>query len=255
MDVFALRDAVVADYERFSRSFTRIAAADIRGVVDTAYAGGRFWPAPLVQLNPNFVSGGRIDRLVAEGLLHRECEAIFRGGKTKDGAVGTPLRLHRHQEEAIRVAKRGESYVLTTGTGSGKSLSYFIPIIDDVLRRRDAGERSGSVTAIIVYPMNALCNSQMEELEKFLNFGYADGRQPVRFARYTGQESQEERRRIAEAPPDILLTNDVMLELLMTRFDRRPPVPDRRGRLPPDRRGTHGLVPQAPGHLKRRLCV
>ena len=67
--------------------------------------------------------------------------------------------------------------------------------------------------------MNALCNSQMEELEKFLKAGYAGGRGPVTFERYTGQESQEDRERIATNPPDILLTNYAMLELLMTRVD------------------------------------
>jgi ATP-dependent helicase YprA (DUF1998 family) len=37
--------------------------------------------------------------------------------------------------------------------------------------------------------------------------------------RYTGQESQEDRQRIADAPPDILLTNFMMAELLLTRQD------------------------------------
>ena len=53
---------------------------------------------------------------------------------------------------------------LTTGTGSGKSLAYIVPIVDRVLR-----EGSGKgVQAIVVYPMNALANSQVEELSKFL---------------------------------------------------------------------------------------
>jgi ATP-dependent helicase YprA (DUF1998 family) len=59
----------------------------------------------------------------------------------------------------------------------------------------------------------------MEELEKFLKAGYPVGRAPVTFERYTVQESQEERERIAANPPDILLTNYAMLELLMTRVD------------------------------------
>ena len=70
--------------------------------------------------------------------------------------------------------------------------------------------------------MNALCNSQLEELQKFLTYGYGVGKEPVTYARYTGQESQDERQQIAEHPPDILLTNYVMLELIMTRQD----VPD-----------------------------
>jgi ATP-dependent helicase YprA (DUF1998 family) len=43
------------------------------------------------------------------------------------------------------------------------------------------------VKAIIVYPMNALANSQQHELTKFLKHGYPDGGEPVTFRRYTGQ--------------------------------------------------------------------
>ncbi len=67
MDVFAFRDKLIAEYERFSRSFTRIRAADILKAVNEGYAGGRFWPAPIILLNPNFVTGKSIDDLVAEG--------------------------------------------------------------------------------------------------------------------------------------------------------------------------------------------
>lgn len=222
MDVFTFRDKIVAEYQRFTRSFVTIRAADIAAHVDREYEAERFWPAPMVQLNPAFVPGGDIGAFVAEGLLHPECERIFRAGKTEDGAPGSPLVLHRHQEDAIRIARRRESYVLTTGTGSGKSLSYFVPIVDDVLRRKAAGG-AGGITAIVVYPMNALCNSQMEELEKYLRLGYPKGGEPVRFARYTGQESAEDRKALAADPPDILLTNYVMLELLLTRHSSPDP--------------------------------
>ena len=66
--------------------------------------------------------------------------------------------------------------------------------------------------------MNALANSQLEELDKFLH-GYAPGRQPFTVARYTGQESTSERERIKNNPPDILLTNFMMLELILTRHE------------------------------------
>ena len=217
MDVFDFRDQLVSEYERFSRSFTEIQAEDIRQAVDKAYEGGRYWPSPMIQLNPNFEPGGSINELVTGGVLDPECARVFRIGKT-DRAPGKELVLYRHQVDAIKAAQRRRNYVLTTGTGSGKSLGYFIPIIDDVLRRRRAGEKPGGITAIVVYPMNALCNSQLEELEKFLHWGYGEGNEPVTFARYTGQESEEDRARIAAQPPDILLTNYVMLELMMTRF-------------------------------------
>ena len=222
MDVFGFRDSVIEEYQRFTRSFVRIRSADIKSYVDAAYSGERFWPAPMVGLNPAFVPAGDIGHFVQEGLLHPECERIFRHGKTADGAIGSPLTLHQHQAEAIRIAKRRESYVLTTGTGSGKSLSYFVPIVDDVLRRKAAGQAT-ALSAIVVYPMNALCNSQLEELQKYLCLGYPEGREPVTFARYTGQENEEARQRLAASPPDILLTNYVMLELMLTRHS--PPDP------------------------------
>jgi very-short-patch-repair endonuclease len=217
VNVFEFRNRVIEDYQRFSRSFTRIRAEDVREAVEREYKAGRFWPAPLIQLNPNYVPGGTVDELVDTGLLNSECARIFRI-KSSEDPFGKPMTLHKHQVDAIRIAQRRESYVVTTGTGSGKSLSYFIPIVDDVLRRKRTGEALNKITAIVVYPMNALCNSQLEELDKFLRLGYGEGNEPVTFARYTGQESEQERERIAKNPPDILLTNYVMLELLMTRF-------------------------------------
>ncbi len=80
---------------------------------------------------------------------------------------------------------------MTTGTGSGKSLAYIVPIVDRVLRERDRDPGApGSVMAIVVYPMNALANSQRHELERFLTDGYGWGKEPVSFARCTGQESE-----------------------------------------------------------------
>jgi superfamily II DNA/RNA helicase len=181
------------------------------------------WPDPWLSLNPSFETGGTIPELVTEGLLEAECERIFRVKEAPTDPGTRPLTLHRHQREAIETARSGKSYVLTTGTGSGKSLAYIVPIVDSVLRERAAngGQRTPGVKAIIVYPMNALANSQRHELEKFLRYGYPTGEEPVTFARYTGQESSDDRRAILADPPDILLTNYVMLELVLTRPDER----------------------------------
>ncbi len=119
-----------------------------------------------------------------------------------------PLRLYRHQIEGIHAARAGDNYVLPTGTGSGKSLSYIVPIVDHVLRTRGQGRRG--IQAIVVYPMNALANSQLEELRKYIELGF--DRPLVRFARYTGQESHERREQILADPPDILLTNRPLLQ-------------------------------------------
>jgi ATP-dependent helicase YprA (DUF1998 family)/very-short-patch-repair endonuclease len=217
MDVFDLRGRLVEDYARYTRSFIKIADERIDKKVADALAAGALWPEPLLQLNPTFLPGGTIDDLVKDGTLDSECSRIFRVEKTATDTVGKTLTLHTHQVEAIRQAKAGKSYVLTSGTGSGKSLTYIVPAVDHVLRR---GSGRG-IQAIVVYPMNALANSQAEELRKFLEVGYPEGQPPVRFARYTGQEKGEEREAIRNNPPDILLTNYMMLELLLTRSEDR----------------------------------
>lgn len=217
MDVFLLRNRLVEDYGRYTRSFIKIADPRIKAKVDGALDDGALWPEPLLQLNPTFLPGGTIDDLVDDATLHPECRKIFRIDKSDADLTGKPLQLHTHQTEAIRKAKEGRSYVLTSGTGSGKSLTYIVPVVDHVLRR---GSGQG-IQAIVVYPMNALANSQAEELRKFLQKGYGPGRVPVTFKRYTGQEKGDEREAIRSNPPDILLTNYMMLELLLTRREDR----------------------------------
>jgi hypothetical protein len=217
MDVFKLREELIAAYRDYATSFMRIRDQRITAHVNTALDESRLWPHPQVGLNPSFHPGGTVEDLVANGLLHPRSSAIFRAGKSASDAMGRPMTLHQHQVDAIRAARDGRSYVLTTGTGSGKSLGYIIPIVDHVLRHGSGG----GVTAVVVYPMNALANSQAEELAKFLDHGPWTT-PPVTYARYTGQEGEERRQEILNSPPDIILTNYVMLELILTRYrDRR----------------------------------
>jgi len=215
MDVFDLDRRVVGEYSDFARSFTKMRSADIRARIDEQYSSDRFWPEPILQLNPHFQVGASVSDLVAGGLLHADTAKFFRQPGPTSGEAGPPFDLYKHQVEAIQRAASGASYVVTTGTGSGKSMCFFIPIIDKILRERATGSRRRT-RAIVIYPMNALANSQQEELTKFARS--APGL--VAFNRYTGQESSEEREAIAKAPPDILLTNFMMLELLLTRQER-----------------------------------
>ena len=219
MDIFAYRDSLVQDYRAYVEGFLEIKDVRVRDFVMDELSKGSLWTDPLIQLNPNFKPGAWIDGLVSEGLLHETCARVFRKGKKVEHreSQGQPFRLHQHQEDAIRAAARNQSYVLTTGTGSGKSLAYIIPIVDHVLRN---GSGKG-IQAIVVYPMNALANSQHGELEKFLKAGFPEGQEPVTFKRYTGQENNQERDAIMANPPDILLTNYVMLELILTRPQER----------------------------------
>src|ERR1700734_2926905 len=133
MEVFQLHRHAGEDYTDYIKSFIRISDERIAETVRKEIADGLLWPDPLLQLNPSFAPGKKIDELIAEGILHADCGQIFRV-KRDDSDFGRDLRLHLHQEQAIRLAKANKSYVLTTGTGSGKSLSYIIPAADYVLR-------------------------------------------------------------------------------------------------------------------------
>ena len=219
-NVFDFRKELIDEYAKFSTSFAKPSAEDIVVRLDEEYASGRYWREPLIQINPNYEKDKTVDELAAEGELAPECAAIFQLFKQEvknhvPGFTTQPLRLYKHQRQAISHVKSGESYVVTTGTGSGKSLCFFIPIVNRIIEEKKSNP-TPRTRAIIVYPMNALANSQREEMRKFL-CDYTEGAEPVSICRYTGQESEEERKQIRENPPDILLTNYMMLDLILTR--------------------------------------
>ena len=154
MQIFQLRDQLIHDYAAYTKSFIQIRDQQIRKYVKQSLDAGVLWPEPLIQLNPSFEQVEWIDELVEGGVLHQECRRIFRKDKDKPECLGEgrPLQLYRHQSEAIRTAQGGHNYVLTTGTGSGKSLAYIVPIVDHILRVGSGR----NIKAIVVYPMNAL---------------------------------------------------------------------------------------------------
>ncbi|MBW2069078.1 MAG: DEAD/DEAH box helicase [Deltaproteobacteria bacterium] len=212
--IFDLHRQVLNDYRDFVHSFIQIADDRAREFIEQALLEEeRLWPEPLLQLSPAYKQAASVDQLAKRGLIHHETARIFR---TYDNR---PFHLYQHQVEAIEKAVRGESFVVTSGTGSGKSFCYFIPIVDAVVREPDLQRP----VALIVYPMNALANSQLAALEQLAKeYLQRTGRQfPVRFARYTGETPEKERRDIRNDPPHILLTNYVMAELMMVRPEDR----------------------------------
>jgi ATP-dependent helicase YprA (DUF1998 family) len=92
-------------------------------------------------------------------------------------------RLWRHQTDALQLILKGNNAVIATGTSSGKTLCYQIPILDDLVRDASPGLR-----AVIIYPLNALVNDQLTEWEQML----AEHSQ-ITFARFTGQTSKNQR--------------------------------------------------------------
>ncbi|MBI2502808.1 MAG: DEAD/DEAH box helicase [Candidatus Latescibacteria bacterium] len=211
MSIFALHSQILADYRDFVRSFFTVTDERARAFVEQSLVEeARLWPEFLLQVSPSYVRSATVDELADRDVLCRETAQIFRT------PGGNPFHLYQHQVEALEQARAGQSYVVTSGTGSGKSLTYFLPIMDDLLRRPATGDR---VAALVIYPMNALVNSQLLALEN-LRTGYErrTGKPfPIRFAKYTGETQETDKEALRQHPPQILLTNYVMAELLLVR--------------------------------------
>lgn len=147
--------------------------------------------------------------MIENGLpIHRDLEKFF----------NTPF--YKHQQEAIELGCRGKEFIVTSGTGSGKSRTFMATIFNYILHHQD--DCVNKTVAIIVYPMNALINSQSEELERYRQqYESVTGDTcPFTFGKYTGQENDEQRVKMQQTPPNVILTNYMMLELLMTRADK-----------------------------------
>ena len=135
--IFDLRDDIIKGYLEFSRSFTIINAPDIRNYVNNNLQKEQIYcPAPLLQINPNYKqatdSNGTPVTTGSDSSLRLNtlCSKIFQ-------INDKPLELYQHQVEAILTAKKGTSYVVTSGTGSGKSLTFFIPIFNLIIEEKE----------------------------------------------------------------------------------------------------------------------
>lgn len=114
MNIFKFRDELIKTYSAFSQSFTKILSEDIIQVVEKQCNElKRYWPEPLLQINPCYQQGKTIPEYVKNEILHPLCERIFT-------IHGKPISLYLHQEQAISMAEDKKSYVETTGTGLGK---------------------------------------------------------------------------------------------------------------------------------------
>lgn len=209
-NIFDFHRELINGYRDFVHSFIQVSDERAKEFIRQALnQEEHLWPEPLIQISPAYRREANVDELAKRGVIHPETARILR---TRDNR---PFELYRHQVQSIEKAASDKSFVVTSGTGSGKSFCYFIPIIDAVVRNPKI-ERP---LALIVYPMNALANSQLAALEKMAEgFLERTGREfPVRFARYTGETDEDERRKIRQNPPHILLTNYMMAELMMVR--------------------------------------
>ena len=122
MNVFKVHKQIVEDYAQYIRSFINISDQRIAETVEDSLAKGRLWPQPLLQFNPAYEKVGTIEEVISSGLLHDDLRHIFKG-----------YSLYRHQSQAIELGAKGTDFVVTSGTGSGKSLTYIGTIFNHLL--------------------------------------------------------------------------------------------------------------------------
>ncbi|MGB7157399.1 MAG: DEAD/DEAH box helicase [Tepidisphaeraceae bacterium] len=176
---------------------------------------------PLVSMIPAYATALTPDQLFRNASPPR-LHAQLRRLSPREFDPGRPLYVH--QVEAIERIQLGRNAVVATGTGSGKTEAFLLPILDHCVRTRNKG-----IQAILVYPMNALANDQLDRLRALL------GDSGITIGRYTGQTPENEedldedtrknakpferatREQIRQQPPQILLTNFAMLEYLLLR--------------------------------------
>jgi hypothetical protein len=138
-DPFATLQDVQRQYLTYVRTFQRFQNPEIRDwVMERIEHGTLLWKQPFVQLSRPFAPGDRLEDLVAEGLLHPDTPPIFR--RDPGDSSSPPVHLYRHQTDAIRAIlgapqspisdlRSPSNTVVPTGTGSGKSFAFGIPIV------------------------------------------------------------------------------------------------------------------------------
>lgn len=201
---------------------------------------GAISKGPYLDVSDSYKTGKSLSQMIEEG----EASALFRTleGTIPDGEKEIQINrgLYLHQELALRKANQSKNLIVTTGTGSGKTECFIIPIINHLLREAEVGALTSGVRAILIYPMNALANDQMKRLRNLLK-RYPD----ITFGVYNSSTKQNEQDGIAEygkvykdangyplkplknekisrdqmqkTPPHILVTNYAMLEYMMLR--------------------------------------
>lgn len=190
------------------------------------YNDAQFANGPYLDVTDSFKKGNTIEQLVLGGILPKGFLKLN---------INRTRPLYLHQQEAITKSLNHKNIVVSTGTGSGKTESFLVPLAAEIIAEHEKGTLDPGVRALLIYPMNALANDQMERLRDFLK-DYPE----ITFGSYTGQTLRSykdalaeykklnddrtpavneliSREQMKETPPHIMITNYAMLEYLMVR--------------------------------------
>lgn len=229
IDPIAAADAIEKAYVNYLTTTFKVQDEELREQLEVEIEkNNKFAKGPILEATPPFVIGKNLEQLIEEGVL-------CKGFKQLDSEV-LPLNrpLYYHQEQAIRKVVQGRNIVVATGTGSGKTETFLIPIFDYLIRQKEEDKLEPGVRALLLYPMNALANDQIKRLRMmlkdypFITFGRYTGETPETYKealdRYNELNESDPlenelicREDMRNTPPHILLTNYAMLEYLLLR--------------------------------------
>ncbi|MGV0795501.1 DEAD/DEAH box helicase [Mycolicibacterium elephantis] len=230
LDPLKTADQIEESYKRYLKTLLAPRNAVLATAFDTEVdASTLLTKGPILELTPPYETGATCRQLIDEGVLHHDFARVDSQAFSIDQA------LYVHQETAIRKSVAGRNLVVSTGTGSGKTESFLIPIINSLLDELARGVLGPGVRALLLYPMNALANDQLKRLRAVLA-----AVPEITFGRYTGETPEDARKAEEEflqynpgiqrlpnellsreemrsSPPHLLLTNYAMLEYLLLR--------------------------------------
>ncbi len=166
---------------------------------------GNIYQQPYLEGAQPYRATCSIQTFVEENLLHPEITKLF-----------NPTRaLYQHQEQAIRtVVGEKQNIVVATGTGSGKTECFLIPMLDCLLK-----EHAPGVQALILYPMNALVNDQVKRLRQLL-CQQSDHQELIRFGFYTSRTQTEPEQALAALKEELKATEREELLTLLPEGQR-----------------------------------
>jgi DEAD/DEAH box helicase/Domain of unknown function (DUF1998)/Helicase conserved C-terminal domain len=198
-------DNAIDEYRAHLLTEFRARDATLRAALEEALDRPRFLAQdPFFQAHRPFRSGKLWDALSLDPRLAK----VMRARTGREHA-------YLHQSQAIEqlLSAGARPLVVTTGTGSGKTECFLLPILQSAIEDAAHFKRS-ALTAIVVYPMNALANDQEARIRAYLR---ESGHTYVSVARYDRTTPESERLRLRAHPPHVLLTNYMMLEYLLVR--------------------------------------
>ena len=239
LDPIRVTEEIRTSYTRYLSTAFRLRDPRLRELFYQEVDKYSFTNGPFLEATPPFENGCFLSDFIEQEILDRRLEDFV----YQAFPVFQKKPLYLHQERAIQNIANGRNVVVASGTSSGKTEAFLLPIYSHLLREHREGRPNRGVRALLLYPMNALVNDQLRRLRNIAKI--IESQMPetkITFGRYTGDTESDpkkarekfyqsnpcqqpvgsellSRKEMWDNPPHILITNYAMLEYLLLRPD------------------------------------